>query len=43
MKLKLVKHPKTYFGFKKVNAYWNGTLKTFLSFAFAKYRLLLLY
>ena len=41
MKATLVKHPSNYFGFRKDKMYHNGTLKTTLSFALGKYRLLL--
>jgi hypothetical protein len=40
MKTLLIRHPKKYFGFEKDKMYHNGTLKTTLSFAFGKYRLL---
>ena len=41
MEALLVKHPKNYFGVRKDKMYHNGTLKTTLSFAFGKYRLLI--
>ena len=41
MKAVLVKHPRNYFGFRKDKMYHNGTLKTTLSFALGKYRLLI--
>ena len=43
MKLKLIKHSSNHFGFKKLNAYWNNRWGKVLSFAFARYRLLLFY
>jgi len=41
MKSILLKHPKTYFGFRKDKMYYNGVLKTIFSFAFGNFRLLL--
>ena len=41
MKTTLVKHPKNYFGFRKDKMFHNGTLRTTLSFALGKWRLLL--
>ena len=41
MKTTLLKHPSKYFGFRLDKMYHNGTLKTTLSFAFGKNRLLL--
>ena len=41
MKLTSAKHPSNYFGFRKDKVYHNGTLRTTLSFALGKYRLLL--
>ena len=41
MKATLVKHSSNFFGFRKDKMYHNGTLKTTLSFALGKFRLLL--
>ena len=41
MKATLVKHSNNYFGFRKDKMYHSGRLKTTLTFAFYKYRLLL--
>ena len=41
MKAVLVKHPRNYFGFRKDKMYHNSALKTTLSFALGKYRLLI--
>lgn len=41
MKATLVKHPRNYFGLRKDKMYHNGALRTTLSFALGKFRLLL--
>jgi hypothetical protein len=42
MKTLLVKHPKTYFGFRKDKMFCKGSFKTVLALSLGKHRLFLL-